>query len=181
MAAPQRRLYDSPMTLAVAIAALVLSVISLAFTGYQWIRSGSAVVVRFLLWHPWENQDDKWPDYRNTVFVMKTFANEPGVLKVEVLSVGRLPVIVRKVTLTLEADEVQTLGSWNEEDNRVLEPAKLSHELPVTLDPTAVLEAEFHFALHQEPTSFVATARAQTGSRWVKSRPQKLVSNIYKR
>jgi hypothetical protein len=173
--------YDQPMTLAVAIAALVLSMISLAFTAYQWRRSGPALVVALEM-HSMPGFTS-WSTVDGQLVIVGQPGDAGGVnLKAEIMSAGRMSVSVRKARLEVGGLGLQDMASdvpvtvsasarsassWGYQ----VEPLHVSEELPVTLAPTAVLEAEFQLAakIDKEERTMTVNALAQSGARWTAS------------
>jgi hypothetical protein len=138
------------MTTGLAIAALVLSVISAAFTGYQWRQSGPALLVNVT--GPSLRQfAEKWPD-------------EDIDFRAEIVSAGRMPVTVRMIQLEIE---------WSD-GRKTYQPVEwLTGKLPVTLAPTEVLSAGLALpAVPPEPTLVpcCVSVQALRGVRWSRSR-----------
>jgi len=172
------------MTVAVAIAAFVLSAISLAFTAYQWRRSGPALVVMLSLRPTFESSTISYG--RSITLRRPPGPLEPVALNVEVLSAGRMSVNVRKVILDVVTPSIDgfrapvhptppTEPSAITYATVSFEPTSSSQELPATLGPTAVLECEFLVqGILDNNALMTATARAQYGSGWVESRPLRI-------
>jgi hypothetical protein len=135
------------MTLAVAVAALVLSVISLAFTAYQWRRSGPALVVKLM--------------------GLPIFG-----LHVEVVSSGRLPVTVRMVQLELTFSNGNhtylPMDNFSHDLPATLAPTDVlvaSLQPPsFTRDGLASLDGPYRNVES-------VTAMARSGMRWMRSQP----------
>jgi len=135
------------MTLALAIAALVLSVISLAFTGYQWRRSGPTLAIKEL---------------------GSKRSGERMLLTAEIVSVGRLPATVRTVEgLTGDCNQ-----SWSSQSWTGMPVESLSRTLPAKLEPSDVLEVGFALPLDLQNVDFSVWVRAQSGHQWVENRRQ---------
>jgi len=141
------------MTLAIAIVALALSMISLAFTVYQWQRSGPVLSVK--------------------VVEQRRIPRTGGkhVVIAEVMSIGRLPVTVRRVETEISYTELGKFNAWTMEENisrvrRVFEAKELSQRLPVRLEPSEVLEAEFELPGPLSGSTGRFTVRALAGGRW---------------
>jgi hypothetical protein len=141
------------VTTVIAVVALLLSMISLAFTAYQWMRSGPAVTV-----------DLGGPDGFSEIRYGTTITTE-------VTSVGRMPATVRDVVLWAfpDAPDAGVMGVG-------LVPAKLSKKLPAKLEPTTVLEAEFkwpgtgEWPEHPPENAVLLWASVRVGGRQVQSR-----------
>ena len=141
------------MTLAIAIAALALSMVSLAFTVYQWQRSGPVLSVK--------------------VVEQRRILGTGGkhVVIAEVMSVGRLPATVRKVETEISYTEYGKFDSWMGDQDistvrRVFEAKVLSRPLPVRLEPSEVVEAEFELPGPLSGSTGRFTVRALAGGRW---------------
>jgi hypothetical protein len=143
------------MTLAVAIAALVVSVISLWLTAWQFRRSGPVLAVTVI------NHEVR-PEGHGTYLV-----------SAEVTSVGRLAATVRRVEA--RAVSVPFLSG-----SQKFGPTKLSQELPAKLEPSQWLEVEFELPVGGLKThlgtawvsndpNWDVVIRAQTGLRWSKA------------
>lgn len=131
------------MTTGLAIAAIVLSVISVAFTGYQWRRSRPALIFDVSGRSPLDEDTD---------------------VRAEIVSAGRMAVTVRMVQLEIE---------WSDGSKTYQPVGWLTGKLPVTLAPTEVLTVGFELpADPPEPTLVARCVSVQVlrGIRWSSSR-----------
>lgn len=148
--------YHSPMTLALAIAALVVSVISLAFTAYQWRRSGPQLAI--------EQVDANFRDGK-------------AFLTAEILSVGRIAATVSKVEgwsgdkaeVEVRATGGLALGIKSSRTGMQLVSASLN--LPARLEPSDVLEVSFALPDKQN-VDFLVWVTAKSGRAWAETRRQ---------
>jgi hypothetical protein len=143
------------MTLAIAIAGLVLSVLALAASLYQWRHSGPSLVLRASCTFGYVGPED-------------------DLLKVEVISAGRLPVTISRVDLCTDYPRgyrpqgvrgplawlvARLVGGYGTSAPLFVE------DLPVVLAPSEALEREAHLfgpLMAGDKTYF----RARTGGRW---------------
>jgi hypothetical protein len=142
------------MTLAVAIAALVVSVISLCLTAWQFQRSGTVLAVTVT--------DHKVPPEGHGAYLVSA----------EVTSEGRIDATVRRVEARVTPGPFVT-GSQR------FGPTKVSRELPARLKPSQWLEVEFELPIGGMQTfgsgatlwrsndpNWSGAIWAQTGRRW---------------
>ena len=135
------------MTLALAIAALALSVISLAFTFYQWRQSGPQLAIEQ---------------------VSTGLSGDSPVLTAEIVSVGRLSATVNKVEASFGDEAEKWVGTWTQ-TGMVLVSA--SPNLPAKLEPSEVLQVTFALPDKQKVDFFVWVT-AKSGRQWAKTRRQ---------
>jgi hypothetical protein len=132
------------MTTAIAIVALVVSVIALVFSAYQWRHSGPDLVVRGRV-----DVDDLG---RETV-------------EAEIISTGRLAVTVTEVLVDYRNDDGLHLRS-----NEV----ELESELPARLEPSDVIKASYSLESIGRLIGVGTRLAVRAGGRWYYSQPFKV-------
>jgi hypothetical protein len=135
------------MTLAIAVAGVVLALISLAFTAYQWRREGPALKIEVEMWSAGPK------------------GAEPS-MHVQVISTGRMAVTVTRLAVNVfgTGGLVYGAGPWS--------PTSISHELPARLEPTDVVTAVFGLQIDRPAPDVQAIAMVESGGRWMSSVPE---------
>jgi hypothetical protein len=132
------------MTTAIAIVALVVSVIALVFSVYQWRNSGPDLVVRGRV-----DVDDLGRE----------------MVEAEIISTGRLAMTVTEVLVDYRKDDGLHLRS-----NEV----ELESELPARLEPSDVIRASYSLESIGRLIGVDTRLAVRAGGRWYYSQPFKV-------
>ena len=146
------------MTTVIALVALVLSVTSLVFTGYQWRRSGAVLTIDLT-----PAQKSREDDQRETYMIFEA----------EITSDGRLPATVREIRMAFfQGGECIATEP----------PVEVSQPLPARLAPTDVLVASFRYNGNFGAwRGFKFAVQAKAGRRWFASTTRELVRSSGRR
>jgi hypothetical protein len=144
------------MTTALSIIALLLSVISIVFTGYQWWRSGPVLTI--------DVTSIEADDMHSMIVVA------------EITSNGRIPTTVRDLRIKYEMPErfYEQHLSLSEEGR-----LELSENLPAKLAPTDVLVMRVkHTGTIAHWRGYKFSVEAKAGQRWFSSRTLPLANPL---
>lgn len=134
------------MALAVAIAALVVSVASLGFTAYQWRHEGPFLAVELTR-------------------IEKLDSDGQLLLTAEVTSVGRIAAAVRHVGVT--AMVIAPPDSTTDTSRHL---ALVKGELPARLEPSATMGAQFVVPYVEGQLRWYGFAMARAGGKFFRSK-----------